>query len=207
MAMTIGGLAVAALLVLVSMFTRKTWLAKFTVGGVVVWFALYTVLLLGTSLLSEETTLSQNEPKEFCGFYLDCHMHTAVSSVQRTKTIGGRIAKGEFNIVTVNVFSDAVRVNLGLHAVDAHVVDAAGTEYTRDEQAESNLPPQPAFETKIGPEESFEKQIVFDLPVDAKRPRLDISEGIWVDRVIETFVIGDEDSIFHKRNYFRLEEQ
>jgi hypothetical protein len=207
MLMTIGGLIVAAVLFVIALYTGKAWLAKFVFGGVTVWFVFYFVMLLGVSLFSKEKTLGLNEPKAFCGFYFDCHMHTAVTDVRKTKTIGGKTAKGEFYIVTVKVFSDAVRATLGLITVDAHVVDAGNRTYTRDMDAETQLPRQPDFEKQIGPEESFEKEIVFDLPVGVKEPRLDIREGYGIDHTIEALLIGDEDSIFHKRSYFKVLEQ
>lgn len=207
MLLTICGLVVAAVLFTIALYTGKAWLAKFVVGGVAVWFAFYFAMLIGVSLFSKEKTLAMNEPKEFCGFYLDCHMHAAVKGVRTAKTLGSKTAKGEFRIVTVKVFSDAVRATLGLITVDAHVVDASKREYARDTEAETQLPPQPDFEKQIGPEESFEKEIVFDLPVEVKDPRLDIREGYGIDHAIEAFLIGDEDSIFHKRNYFKLAEQ
>ena len=198
MLMTIGGLIVAMVLLTGALFTKKTWLTKFTLGGVAVWFVFYVVMLFGFSFASAEKTLAMNEPKEYCGFYLDCHMHTSVKGVRTTKTIGGKTANGEFQIFKVEVFSDAVKATLGLITVDAHVVDASNREYSRDTEAEAQLPPQPDFEKQIGPEESFEKEIVFDLPVDVKEPRLDLREGYGIDRAIEAVLIGDEDSIFHK---------
>jgi hypothetical protein len=157
MLLTLGGLIVAAILFVFALYTNKAWLGKFVVGGVIVWFVFYAAMLFGTSFLSEEKSLGLNEPKAFCGFYLDCHMHAVVSGVRKTKTLGDRTAKGEFNVVTVNVFSDAVRATLSLITVDAHVVDSEDRTYNRDTEAESQLPPQPAFEQRIGPEESFEK--------------------------------------------------
>src|SRR6185369_9329835 len=109
------------------------------------------------SLVSSERELSLNEPKQFCGFYLDCHMHTAVTDVRKAKTIGNKTAGGEFYIVTVKVFSDAKAATLGLLTVDAHVVDAVDQKYTRDMDAETALGPQPEFDKKISPIESFEK--------------------------------------------------
>jgi hypothetical protein len=52
--------------------------------------------------------------------------------------------------------------------------------------------------------ESFEKEIVFDLPPDVENPRLDIREGQGIERVIEAMLVDDEDSVFHKRAYFTL---
>ena len=207
MAITVGGLIAAAILLAISLFARIVWLRNFVVGGVAVWFVFYFAMLFGFSFASHEKELDLNDPKHFCGFYLDCHMHTAVTDVRTTKTIGNKTASGEFYIVKVKVFSDAKRANLGLLTVDAHVVDADDQKYTRDMDAENALGPQPDFDTQISPEESFEKEIVFDLPSDANHPRLDIREGYGIDHAIEAVLVDDEDSIFHKRNYFVLAQQ
>ena len=207
MLMTIGGIILAAGLFVVALYTGKAWLAKFVAGGVMVWFAFYTVMLLGASFMSRDRLLEQNEPKEFCGFYFDCHMHASVTDVKTARTIGDRAAKGIFYIVTVKVFSNARRATLGLLTVDAHVLDSDRRKYERDPAAELQLPPQPEFEEKIGPTESFEKQIVFDLPTGVNAPRLDIREGYGIDHAIEAVLIDDEDSIFHGRNYFELQKQ
>ena len=207
MLMTIGGLVVAAVLFAISIFTKKTWLRNFVFGGVAVWFVFYFAMLFGFSVTSEEKNLAMNQPKEFCGFYLDCHMHTSVTDVRTAKTIGNKTANGEFYIVKVKVFSDAKAATIGLLTVDAHVVDTSNQIYTRDMDAESQLAAQPDFEKKISPVESFEKEIVFDLPGSVKNPRLDIREGYGIDHAIEAVLVGDEDSILHKRNYFVLSEQ
>jgi hypothetical protein len=193
-------------LLVAAWLNESAWLRKFVIGGIAVWFAFYIAMLLGFSFFSTEKTLAIGEAKEYCGFYLDCHLHTAVTNVNRTKTIGNRTADGEFYLVTVKVFNNARRATLGLLTVDAHVVDAEGQPYYRDMQTETQLPKQPDFEQKISPSGSFEKQIVFDLPIDVKNPRLDIRDGYGIDHVIEAVLIGDEDSIFHKRNYFALSE-
>ena len=204
MLMTIGGLIVAAVLFGIAWLNDSAWLKKFVLGGVAIWLIFYIAMLLGFSFTSTEKTLPIGEAKEYCGFYLDCHMHTAVTNVARAKTIGNKTADGEFYIVTVKVFSNARRATLGLLSVDAHVVDAVGQVYTRDMPVETELPPQPEFERKISPSETFEKQIVFDLPGDVPNPRLDMREGHGIDHVIEAVLVGDEDSIFHARNYFAL---
>jgi hypothetical protein len=207
MLMTIGGVLAAVVLFIISLATGKIWLRNFVFGGVVVWFVFYAVMLLGFSLASKEKNLGLNEPKEFCGFYLDCHMHTAVAGVQRTKTIGDKTARGEFYIVKVEVSSNAKREPLQLIGTEAKVIDEQKRSFTRDTEAEARLGAQPEFETRIGPRETFTKEIVFDLPADVKEPRLDIRDGYGIDTCIEAVLIGDEDSVFHKRNYFTLEAQ
>ncbi|MGC2234556.1 MAG: DUF4352 domain-containing protein [Pyrinomonadaceae bacterium] len=207
LAMTIGGLFVAGILLIIAFWKKIDWLKTFVLGGVTVWFAFYVIIFLVSSVFSEEKTLSLNEPKEFCGFYLDCHLHTAVTNIRKTKTIGDRTANGEFYIVKVKVFSDAKQATLGLLTVDAKVIDNQKREFQRDAAAEASLGEQPPFDKQISPVESFEKEIVFDLPADAQNPRLDIREGYGIDHAIEAILVGDEDSLMHKRNYFRLESQ
>lgn len=207
MLMTIGGVLAAAVLLAISLVMKKAWLRNFVLGGVTVWFVFYAILLFGFSLGSKEKMLGLNEAKEYCGFYLDCHMHTAVTQVQKTKTIGAKTASGEFYIVTVKISSDAKREPLQLIGTEAKVFDEQKNSYPRDLEAEQALGSQPEFETRIAPAETFTKSIVFDLPAGVKEPRLDIRDGYGVDTCLEAVLIGDEDSILHQRNYFKLEEQ
>jgi hypothetical protein len=204
MLMTVGGSIIAFLLLVFSLLTRKIWLRNFILGGITVWFAFYFVMLFGVSFLSEEKTLGFNEPKAFCGFYFDCHMHTAVSGLRKTKTIGGTEANGEFYVVKVKVLSDAKRAELNLYAPKFEVVNENGERY---EPVKKLTPPGDDFERKVPAGGDFESEVVFDLPVDVKNLRLDVSEGIGIDKVIESILIGDEDSIFHKRRYFKLESE
>lgn len=204
LAMTIGGLIIAAILLAFSYFTKMIWLRIFVFGGVVTWFASYAILLSVSSFFSVEQTLDLNEPKEFCGFYLDCHLHAAVSDVRKTKTLGDRTANGEFYMVKVKVSSDARRAELGLLDPQFQVVDANNHRYRRIEDLTVSGNP---FERTIPAGGAFEDEIVFDLPTDVADPRLDIAEGIGVDKLIESILIGDEDSIGHRRIFFKLEEQ
>lgn len=204
---TIGGFSAAAVLLVYAFWKDLAWLRKFVLGAVAVWFSIYTVLLLGTSFLSREETLGLSEPKSFCGAYLDCHMHAAVTGVRKAAAIGDRPAKGEFYIVRVRIFSDAKRARLGLSAVDANVFDQNRRKFARDREAETRLGRQPRFDRRITPTESFEKQIVFDLPADTKNPRLDIREGGRIERLLEAVLIGDEDSLWHGRRLFGLTDR
>ncbi|MEO7658809.1 MAG: hypothetical protein ABIV48_04265 [Pyrinomonadaceae bacterium] len=207
---TIGGLFAAVATIVISLIANKAWITKFTLGGVLVWVMSYSVILLGYSLTSTEKVLATNEPKEYCGFYLDCHLSTVVTGVRQARSIGDMTANGEFYVVTVRVFSNAKNPSIGLHLIEPNgiVFDANGTSFARNASAESVLP---TAEVHLGQSiwnsKPIEKEIVFDLPVDVKDPRLDISEGFGIDKVIEAVLIGDEDSILHKRTYFRLQEQ
>jgi hypothetical protein len=206
LAMTIGGSIIAAILLGISFLKGKSGLRNFILGGVAVWYSFYAIAFLMSSVFSEEKTLARNEAKAYCGFYLDCHMHTTVADVRKTKTLGDKTANGEFYIVKVKVFSDAKRASLRLNGTDAKVFDDQKREFVRDLEAEKFIGEQPEFEKRIAPDESFTKEIVFDIPTDAKNPRLDLKNGYGIDKYIEAILVGDEDSIGHKRQFFSLEQ-
>src|SRR4028118_2169111 len=154
MLLTIGGLFLAVLLMIAAGVTRQVWLAKFVFGAVGVWFAVYAVLLATVSFLSAEKTLNLNEPKAFCGFYLDCHLHAAVTDVRKTKTFENKTADGEFYVVRVKILSDARRAELGLQAPEFEVIDADGRRFKRLADLENS---EPSFDSKIPADGAFEK--------------------------------------------------
>jgi len=210
MLLTIGGVFLAAIVLVMSLVTQKWWLMKFAFGGVAVWVVFYAVMLFGFSFASTEKTLAMNEPKEFCGFYLDCHMHTVVTGLRTAKTIGNRTANGEFNIVNVKVFSDAKNPNIAFRLLEpkAEVIDASKNIYVRDTLAESLLPTASvSLAADIRGRETIEKEIVFDVPNDSGDLKLLITEGYGIDKYIEAILVDDEDSILHKHTFFKLSEQ
>lgn len=210
MLMTVGGLIAAAILMVIAAVGRKVWLAKFTLSAVAVWFTFYFVMLFGFSLTSSEKTLSMNEAKEYCGFYLDCHVHTVVTGVRTAKQIGDRVAQGEFQIVNVRVFSDAKKPSIAFRLLEpkARIVLPGGEKIERDPEAEKLLPSAGvSLGADIRGRETIEKEIVFDGPPASTDARLLITEGYGIDKVIERFLVGDEDSIFHAKTFFKLQEQ
>ncbi len=210
MLMTVGGLLTAIVLFIVAIFTKKKWLRNFVVGGVAVWFVFYIVTLLAFSLTSTEKVLAANDAKEYCGFYFDCHLHTAVTNVRTAKTIGSVAAKGTFYIANVKVFSDARNDAINLHLIEpkARVVMPNGERVQRDLAAESALPTANVnLDQDITNSRTIEKEIVFDVPADVVNPKLLITEGYGIDKTIEHVLVGDEDSIFHAQTFFELREQ
>ena len=197
---TVGLLVLAAAVLVHARITKRPtpWRpVLWTTGG---WVAVYLAVLLATSLTSDERVLDIAQDKKFCGFYLDCHMQVAVTGVDTVREIGLRRANGMFYIVTLRVSSDAVRARLNLIAPRLVLLDAAGRRYDQvpDNSGSATLA------REIGPEESFNSTVVFDVPEDAANLRLHVSMGFWVDRLIEAVLIGDEDSILHKRTSFRI---
>ena len=208
MLMTIGGIALAIILLSISFFTKKKWLRNFVFGGTVIWFAFYLIALLGFSLTSREKNLALNEPKEFCGFYLDCHLHTTVTNMRTAKTIGNQTANGTFLILNVKVFSDAKNPNIAFRLLEpkAQIEDEGGRIFSRIPNAENQLPTSNIqLNQDIKDKEIIEKEIVFDITEPTNKFKLLITEGYGVDKVIEAVLIDDEDSIFHQKAVFKIE--
>lgn len=206
LAMTIGGFIAAGILFVFASIKRLGWLRNFLFRSVAIWLTGYLILLFAMSLISEEITLDKNEAKEFCGFYLDCHMHAAVLGVRRVKNIGEHQAEGEFYVVNLKIFSDAKRVTLRLAEAEAVAYDKGGRTYSRREEIENLLPTaNVSLNQDVANGASFEKEIVFDIAGSSEHMRLKLTEGYGIDKVFEWILIGDEDSIFHKPAVFKLD--
>ncbi|MBK8810519.1 MAG: hypothetical protein IPN69_07265 [Acidobacteria bacterium] len=207
--MTILGAACATVALAFAIFTKRTGFRNSVVVGAIAWCVLYAIALVGLSFLSEPSTIAMNQPKVFCGFYIDCHLHASVTDVRKSKSIGNLTARGEFNVVTVRVFSDARDPSISMRLLEpsARVLDGRGLIHQRDTEAEKLLPSATvSLDQDVKTNEPFEKEIVFDLPDDAFAARLDISEAYGIDKFIEAILIGDEDSLWHARKYLSLEK-
>lgn len=208
--MTVGGLLIATVLLAISIIKGKAWLRNFVLGGVATWFVFYAIALFGLSLTSKEKVLALNEPKEYCGFYLDCHLHTELTGVRTAKTIGDKTANGTFYIAKVKVFSDAKNPNIAFRLLEpnAELKDDSGRTFTRNTEAENLLPTgQIQLNQDIKGRETIEKEIVFDIAEPAKDLKLLITEGYGIDKVIEAVLVDDEDSILHQKTVFKVEPQ
>lgn len=172
------------------------------------WAVLYLGALLAVSLASEERVLGWGSDKKFCGFYLDCHTQIAVSRVEVLDSLGTLRPDGRFHVVTLRIGSDARAAHMRLTAPRLAVTDAAARCLHRSTAGEAALArirgPQPALTDELGPGASYQTTVVFDIPPDAQDPRLAVTQGWWVDRLIEFFLIGDEDSFLHARTTIRL---
>ena len=176
---------------------------------------LYLGVLLGVSWASDERTLGPGEQKYFCE--LDCHLAYSVGDVLMAKTLGSgerqATAQGTFYVVKLKTHFDEKTIssrrpkeallwpNLRWEAV----VDEQGRRYTTslaglkalEAPAGENVP----LTQSLRPGESYETILVFDLPADARNPRLLLTDPFPVNLVL----IGHENSFLHKKVFFRLE--
>jgi hypothetical protein len=198
--MTIGGLILAFFMVIASYIFKKAWLRKLAIGGMIAWFIFYIAALFGFSLISKEKLLALKEEKAFCGFYFDCHLHASISEVSRRPNDDDRDA--DTYTVKLKISNDARRAALRMPDPIVKVIDENGIEYYPVEDITiSNLP----FSTEIAAGGSAEEIYKFAISKYAKNLKLDVQERADIDRLIEKILIDDEDSIFHKRSFFKIE--
>jgi len=209
-AMAIG---VSLVIALVAASRGRRKVARTGLGAAGLLALAYGGGVLAVAAASREHTIDQGDTKWFCGFYLDCHLGLSIVRVDTTSTLPGPNAlqaDGDFHIVTLELHNSAKNpeIDMLLYEPDARIVDAAGREYERSAPAEAALaragePGALGDQTKVT-HEPVEARIVFDLPTGVREPRLMVTEGWIVDRVIELGLIGDENSIFHKHTFMAL---
>jgi len=208
------GLVAGGALVLFALRTDRLDLAKQVGTFALGWAALYFVVLTGTSLTSQEKVLDLKERKAFCGFYLDCHLGVSVEAVQRVSHVGQGAeqvqADGVFYLITVRVNNDGMQARLPLRNPKATLIDAYGVTYTRSLEAEQALAEAEAegvpiaFARSVSAGHSYTKTIIFDVPSTVRAPKLLVTQGMVLDQFIERFLIGDEDSLFHRKTVFSI---
>jgi hypothetical protein len=170
----------------------------------------YGEALLGLSLSSQERTLAPGEWKYFCE--VDCHLAYCVDSVTTTKTLAGATARGGFVLVTLTTWFDErttaswrprdLALTPGGRAVA--LVDASGRVFGVAEEAQRALAEAGGAGTlltrPLQPGESYTTTLVFDLPADARAPRLLLTTV----GAPTHFLLGHENSFFHKKVYFQV---
>lgn len=177
----------------------------------------YGGTLLAASLASEEKVLAVGEQKYFCE--VDCHLAYSVEGVSTAQTLGSgeRQAKagGAFYVVKIRTWFDERTISsrrakdmpLSPNLRFASVLDEQGRRFSTsraglralEEPAGRNVP----LTQHLRPGESYETTLVFDLPADARNPRLLLTDPFPVNWLL----IGHENSFFHKKVYFALAPQ
>jgi hypothetical protein len=160
--------------------------------GAVVYFA----LLLGVSATSRETLLPRGHEKYFCE--IDCHLAYSVLDVKVKDEDG----PSDY-IVTLRTRFDETTTSpnrpkdapLMPSPRDVQLIDDSGQQYPVVSTTGASLT------TPLTPASSYTTKLEFRVPRDARGLRLLIETApAWPDH----FVIGDENSLAHKKTYFAL---
>jgi hypothetical protein len=193
--------------------TRRRVLAKWLVVAAVASAGAYLGALLLFSFTSREENLRKGDRKYFCE--IDCHLAYSLEEASRTKVLGippqTGAAEGSFYVVTVKTWFDpktiaSFRGNgpLTPNPRGVFVVDETGRRYgvspAGQKTFEESRGPSTPLTRILRPGESYTTTLVFDLPDWARRPRLFLGDAPG----IETFLIGHENSLFHRKTYFEL---
>ncbi len=176
--------------------------------------AAYIGVLLMFSFTSNEQALARGQEKHFCE--LDCHLAYSIVDVTDSKTLGNAAAasstaNGTFRSITIKTRFDENTISPtrgnGLLYPNSRMltlIDDQGRKYLPSAEGqrvlEQNHAAGTAMTTPLRPGESYTTTVVFDLPADARNPSLIINEGEWLTH----FVIGHENSPFHKLTKFQL---
>jgi len=210
---TCGMLGLAGLVALDGLLRKKFRVLKWSVIAAAAIAAAYAGLLLGDSLVSPEYVLARGEQKYFCE--VDCHIAYSVEDASTAKTLGPelqqRTAVGRFVIVRVKTRFDERTISP--HRGDAPLTPNArrvvlavdgGREFAPSPEGQAALERTRGrttpLTTPLRPGESYFTNLVFDIPGDARNPKLLIADAHGLEDVL----VGHENSPLHKKVWFQL---
>jgi hypothetical protein len=191
-----GGLVVAIAAMLIFWFARKPRFARLTAIALGGGAAIYVALLLGFSASSHNQTLAVGREKYFCE--IDCHLAYSIVGVM-TKADASTLdyavtLRTRFDETTTSP-SRPKDAPLTPSPRMVRLIDELGRQYAPVTTAQTPLM------TPLRPAEAYTTQLEFRVPGDAKGLRLLVNTTpAWPDHL----VIGDENSLFHKKTYFAL---
>ena len=143
----------------------------------------YLGALLVVSWTTRPVVLPPGGVERFCGFYLDCHLSVRVTGVERAPSAW---------TATLEVANDARRASL--------VPVGFEVELLRPDSGAVRVVPMGAgLDDAIPPGETRRVTVSFAAPRNGATPSLRVTEGYGVDRVIEAFLLGDDDALGRHR--------
>ncbi|HET6176432.1 MAG TPA: hypothetical protein VFE61_05835 [Candidatus Sulfotelmatobacter sp.] len=189
----IGCLFLAAAAVLIFWFARKPKFARIAAIAIGTGAAVYFALLFGFSASSRATTLARGQEKYFCE--IDCHLAYSVLDAKPQ-------SDGHYLILLRTRFDETTTsparpkdAPLTPSPREVHLVDSTGREFAPITTRGTPLT------TPLKPADSYITQLEFAIPQNDTGLRLLINTvPSWPDKL----VIGDENSLLHKKTYFSL---
>jgi hypothetical protein len=192
----LGTLALGAGYVLALLLKRSVlarWVLRIELAGL----GLYVVLFLLASLTSGTRDLAVGVEKHICE--VDCHLAYAVTAVKTEPQWDGKTAHGTFYIVTVRVRFDSSTI-AAWRPRDVPVTPNGRTVALVDSEGRRYPAAADALTRRLLPGQEYTTDFVFDVPRDARGPRLILSSGDWPTR----FMIAHENAFLHGKVRFRL---
>ena len=213
----LGAVFVTGVSVLIALFgvvRRSKLFARIGIGTAGAVIAGYLLLLCGASLASSEKVLPPGGWKYFCE--LDCHIGYSIAGVETRSALGPELQQispqGQFVTVRLKIWFDEHTISpwrgdapLTPNARRVALVDGNARRYEESAVAEAKLSRGStgavSLRQPLRPGQSFEKDLVFDVPKDAVNLRLLITE----DDPETALIIGHENSLLHRKIYLGLD--
>lgn len=176
--------------------------------------AIYLALLFGSALVSRAELLPAGGEKYFCE--IDCHLAYSVAAVSRPEHLGTDSAPvaptGGWLVVRLKTRFDERTISprrgdapLRANPRAVAIVDEQGRRFPESETGRRALEAAgergTPLDEPLRPGESYWTSLVFDIPPDAKNPRLLLTEA----DPLTGFLIGHENSPAHRKAFFRLD--
>jgi len=211
---TVLVLGISLLILLYGAVRRSAFFAKLGAGAGIAIAAGYFLLLAGVSLASSEQTLPPDGWKYFCE--IDCHLAYSLVSAQTTAALGPELQQttphGKYVVLRVKTWFDERTISprrgngpLTPNRRKALLVDDTGRSYEPSPEGQFALAGSgdrsTAMSQALRPGNSYTTDLAFDVPKRARGLRLLLIE----DDPETRFVIGHENSPFHKKIYFDVE--
>ena len=189
-----GALAVAIIAILY--FARQRKVAKIIAVITGCCAIVYIALLFGCSLVSEQKVLSRGQEKYFCE--IDCHLAYSVVSVKVEAS-----GSASRYVVSLRTRFDEATISknrpkdfpLTPSPREIKLIDASGRMFAPDSSSTVSLM-QP-----LVPGQSYITELTFTVPTEAKDLKLLVRT---IPAFPDHFVIGDENSLMHKKTYLAL---
>lgn len=211
---TIFLIGTSLLVLLYGAVRRSAFFARLGGGAMLAIASGYFLLLTGVSFASSEQVLPAGCWKYFCE--IDCHIAYSLIGTQTAAMLGPEMqqvsARGEFVVVRVKTWFDertisAHRGNGPLAPNNRQIllIDSAGRRFAPSLEGQAAIGRLTSGSTPLAqplrPGESYTTDFVFDVPKDAHKLRLLITEDDPETRL----VIGHENSLLHKKIYFAVD--
>lgn len=191
-----GGLIVGAAAILIFWFARKPKMARSIAITAMCCAIAYVTLLIGFSAASHPRTLAHGQEKYFCE--IDCHLAYSVVDVKETAANSAidYVVQLRTRFDETTTSPDRPKdAPLTPSPREVRLIDSLGRIYSPVASSGTSLM------TPLKPAESYTTELQFRVPGDAKGLELLVNTTpAWPDR----FVIGDENSLWHKKTYFAL---
>lgn len=198
----IGGWLLLLVVWALARWKRMPRLASGALGLGVVGTCVYFGLLVGFARFSKEKTLGRGVEKYFCE--LDCHIAYSVQGVESKKVFaaaGAAPVTQEWDVTLQTRFDETTTAPWRPNDVPLTPGPREVEAVTDDGRVFIPIVQGTSLASPLKPGESYRTNLVFQLPVSAKRPRLLVAAGGWPSPIL----IGSENSPGHKQTYFSLE--